>query len=333
MTLATPYLGLTLAHPFVLGASPLTGSLDHVRRAEDGGCAAIVMHSLFEEQIAEAAGERPPRLARAARQFLSTLSHFPGAAAVPLKPNEYLEQIRRIRAAVSVPVIASLNGAGSDGWLTHAHLMEEAGADALELNVYAFSTAIDDSAEAIEQHLESLVRRVKTLVRIPLAVKLPPYFTAFGSVATRLEAAGADGLVLFNRFYQPDVDIETLEILPNLHLSTSGELLLRLRWLGLLSHHVRASLAVTGGVHEIGDGIKAVFSGAHAVQLVSAILQQGPQRFREMEQGLRAWMTRHEYGAIDDFRGTLNLHRYGDPARFERAGYAQVLESWSGGAG
>jgi dihydroorotate dehydrogenase (fumarate) len=167
------------------------------------------------------------------------------------------------------------------------------------------------------------------LIRIPLAVKLSPFFTAFGSLAVRLEAAGADGLVFFNRFYQPDVDIDTLEALPNLHLSTSAELLLRLRWLAILSEHVKASLAVTGGVHNVRDGIKALMSGAHAVQMVSAVLQQGPQLFREMEQGLSYWMTRHKYDAIDAFRGSWNLRRYGDPTHFERTGYFHVLQSWS----
>jgi dihydroorotate dehydrogenase (fumarate) len=166
-----------------------------------------------------------------------------------------------------------------------------------------------------------------------VAVKLPPYFTAFGNLALRLDAAGADGLVLFNRYYQPDVDVETLETLPNLHLSTSGELLLRLRWLGILSERVKCSLAATGGVHLVADGIKAVLAGAHAVQLVSAVLQQGTDRFRYMEQGLRAWMTRHRYESIDAFRGRLNAHRYANPSQAERAGYAQLLKTWSGGAG
>jgi dihydroorotate dehydrogenase (fumarate) len=333
MTPATSYLGLKLAHPFILGASPLTGNLDHVRRAEDGGCAAVVMHSLFEEEIARSTSDQLLKFPRVAQEFVAALGNLAGTTAIPLKPAEYLEQITRIKAAISVPVIASLNGAGSDGWEPYAHLIEQAGADALELNVYAFSTGIRDSSAAIEEHIERLVRRVKELVHIPVAVRLSPFFTAFGSLATRLEDAGADGLVLFNRFYQPDIDIDTLEPRPNLHLSSSGELLLRLRWLGILAEHLKVSLAVTGGVLEIADGIKAVLSGAHAVQMVSAVLQQGPQRFREMEQGLRAWMVRHRCDAIEEFRGTLNQRRFGNPGLFDRAGYFQVLKSWSGGAG
>jgi dihydroorotate dehydrogenase (fumarate) len=329
MTLTTSYLGLKLAHPFILGASPVTGRVDNVRRAEDGGCAAIVMHSLFEEQIAETAAGKMPGFEQAAQEFLAALPHVSRTGRFPLGPEEYLEQLRKIKAAVSVPVIGSLNGVGSDGWLEYARLIQEAGADALELNVYYLSTAIGDSSLDIETRVESLVRRLKGLIRIPVAVKLSPFFTAFASMAVRLEAAGADGLVLFNRYYQPDVDIDTLEALPNLHLSTSAELLLRLRWLAILSEHVKASLAVTGGVHSVMDGIKAVLSGAHAVQMVSSVLQQGPQHFREMEQGLRYWMTRHHYDEIDAFRGSLNLRRYGDPTHFERAGYFHVLHSWS----
>lgn len=327
MSVTTRYLGLTLAHPFILGASPVTGHLDNVRRAEDGGCAALVMHSLFEEQIAKTTGARIPEFERAVKEFMATLWHFPRSGEFPLGPDAYLEQIRKIKETVSVPVIASLNGFGSDGWLTYARSIEEAGADALELNIYYLSTDIADTSKDIEDRIEMLVRRLNGLIRIPIAVKLSPFFTAFGSLAVRLEAAGADGLVLFNRFYQPDVDVETLETLPNLHLSTSGELLLRLRWLGILSEHLTGSLAVTGGVHSVTDGIKAILSGAHAVQMVSAVLQQGPEHFREMEQGLASWMKRHQYESIDACRGTLNLRRYGDPTEFERAGYFQVLKS------
>jgi dihydroorotate dehydrogenase (fumarate) len=333
MSLTTSYLGLSLAHPYILGASPLTGDLDHVRRAEDGGCAAIVMHSLFEEQIAEAGAGRAAELARMTEAVTAMRRHFPQSGAIGQAPGQYLEQLRRIKGAVSVPVIASLNGGGPDGWLSYGRLMEDAGADAVELNVYAFSTDVHDSSAAIEDHIETLVRTLKGAIRIPVAVKLPPFFTAFGNLAVRLEGAGADGLVLFNRFYQPDIDVETLEALPNLHLSTSAELLLRLRWLGILSAQLKGSLAATGGVLQVVDGIKAILSGAHAVQMVSAVLQQGPQRFREMEQGLRSWMARHQYESIEAFRGSLNLRRFGPPGEVERAGYAQVLKTWSGGAG
>lgn len=330
MTLTTRYLGLTLAHPFIAGASPLTGHVDNARRLEDGGCAGIVMHSLFAEQIPETTLSHIPALARAMQELSSSVTHFKRPARFPSGPDEYLEQLRTTKAAVSIPVIGSLNGAGTDGWLTYARSMEQAGADALEVNVYYLPMGTRDSSFDIENQIESVLREVKRLVHIPVAVKLLPFYTAFASLGARLDAAGADGLVLFNRFYHADVDIETLEVVPNLHLSTSSELLLRLHWLAILSGDIRASLAVSGGVHTVVDGIKALLSGAHAVQMVSAVLQQGPQHFREMEHGLRYWMTRHGHDSIDAFRGLLNLAQRSDLRHLERANYMRVLQSWAG---
>jgi dihydroorotate dehydrogenase (fumarate) len=332
MDLTTPYLKLNLKHPFMLGASPLTGNLDSVRRVEDSGCAAIVMHSLFEEQLTRAIhGATPeratPELDRAMPEFVSGFRESLLTEQFPLKPDEYLEQIRRIKSAVSVPVIGSLNGTSNEGWLEYGKLIEQAGADALELNVYRLAGGLHDSPLGVEGQTEALVRRLKALVRIPVAVKLSPFYTVFTSFAARLAAAGADGLVLFNRFYQPDVDVDTLEMLPNLRLSTSHELLIRLRWLALLSGRVRASLAATGGVHTVLDGVKALLSGAHAVQMVSAVLQQGPQHFSVMERGLRSWMTRHQHDSIGAFRGRLSLGHVANPADFERMAYLRVLQS------
>ena len=327
-TLAASYLGLKLAHPFILGASPLTGNVDNARRLEDGGCAAIVMHSLFEEQIVEVTSGRIPQLDRAMPEFASGVSHFSCPERFPLGPEEYLEQIRRIKAAVSIPVIGSLNGFGADGWLRYGPMIEQAGADALELNVYYLSTGMQDSSADIEHQIETLVRGLKAVIRIPLAVKLSPFYTTLASLAGRLEAAGADGLVLFNRFYQPDIDVDTLEVVPNIRLSTSAELLLRLRWLAILSDRVRVSLAATGGVHSTLDGVKALLSGAHAVQMVSAVLQQGTERFQIMQRGLRLWMGQKHYDSIEAFRGCLSLKGYTDPAHFERAGYRRVLQTW-----
>jgi dihydroorotate dehydrogenase (fumarate) len=321
-------MGLKLAHPFMLGASPLTGHLDNVRRLEDGGCAAIVMHSLFEEQIAEAEAGQIPGLEGVMPEFKGGLAHFPRPERFPLRPDEYLEQLRRIKAAVSIPVIGSLNGVGADGWLNYGPLIEQAGADALELNVYYVSTGLHDSPLDVERQIETLVRDLKARVHIPVAVKLSPYYTTFASLAARLDEAGADGLVLFNRFYQPDVDVETMELVPNLHLSTSADLLLRLRWLAILSGRLRASLAASGGVHYALDGLKAVLTGAHAVQLVSAILQHGPQHFRVMEEGLRYWMARHECESVDEVRGRLSFKLATNPAYIERANYRRVLQGW-----
>ena len=328
MNLTTSYLGLNLAHPFMLGASPLTGQLENARRLEDGGCAAIVMHSLFEEQITESMAGRVFQADEALAAFAGGVAHFTRPEKFPPGPDEYLEQVRKIKAAVSIPVIGSLNGVGADGWLTQARLIEQAGADALELDVYYLSTGLQDSPIEIEKRVETLVRHLKERIRIPVAVKLSPYYTAFANLAGRLDAAKADGLVLFNRFYQPDIDVETLEVLQNLRLSTSAELLLRLRWLAILSTRVQASLAATGGVHTALDGIKALLSGADAVQLVSAVLERGAQHFRLMEQGLRDWMAQHEYDSIEAFRGRLNLGHCLNPAHFERENYQRILHSW-----
>ena len=328
MNLTTSYLGLKLAHPFMLGASPLTGQLENARRLEDGGCAAIVMHSLFEEQITESMAGRVFQADEALAAFAGGVAHFTRPEKFPPGPDEYLEQVRKIKAAVSIPVIGSLNGVGADGWLTQARLIEQAGADALELDVYYLSTGLQDSPIEIEKRVETLVRHLKERIRIPVAVKLSPYYTAFANLAGRLDAAKADGLVLFNRFYQPDIDVETLEVLQNLRLSTSAELLLRLRWLAILSTRVQASLAATGGVHTALDGIKALLSGADAVQLVSAVLERGAQHFRLMEQGLRDWMARHEYDSIEAFQGRLNLGHCLNPAHFERENYQRILHSW-----
>jgi dihydroorotate dehydrogenase (fumarate) len=331
MDLATSYLGLRLNHPFVLGASPLTGNLDQVRRLEDAGCAGIVMHSLFEERCGHTSPRSTAAVSQADDAFSGLADHFLSSARadeLPLQPDDYLEQLRKIKAAVSVPIVASMNGSSAGAWLSYAPLLEQAGADALEINLYAVSTDLRDSALAVEQRIETMVRTLKQLVQIPVAVKLAPFYTALASFAARLADGGADGLVLFNRFYQPDVDVETLEVLPNLRLSTSGELLLRLRWLAILSERIPVSLAVTGGVHTVVDGIKALLCGAHAVQLVSAVLQQGPQHFQTMERGLRYWMTRHQLDSIDAFRGIVSVARAPNPAQLERTGYLRVLQSW-----
>jgi dihydroorotate dehydrogenase (fumarate) len=330
MTLETRYLGLALSHPFMLGASPLTGHLDNVRRIEDGGCSALVMHSLFEEDVVQATAGRFPGLERALPDFLTSGGRFIVPERFPVGPHEYVEQLRRIKEAVSIPVIGSLNGVGGDGdgWLDYARLIEQAGADALELNVYFIAAGLLDSTVDIERHIEALVRGLKQTVRIPVAVKLLPFYTAFANVAARLTAAGADGLVLFNRFYEPDIDIERPSLLFNINPSTNAELLLRLHWAAILFARVHASIAITGGVHQIADGVRALLAGANGVQMVSAILQQGPGHFREMVQGLRAWMSQHKHDSIDAFLGRASLEHTGDPAYVERESYLRMLQSW-----
>ena len=326
--LSTTYLGFRLSHPFIVGASPLVDHLDTVRRLEDAGCAAIVMHSLFEEQITAARTGRIHHLDPLDPQFATVLSYFPESERYALSPDAYLEQLRRIKNAVKVPVVASLNGTSAETWLTFAQQIEQAGADALELNMYEVVTDPKQSGAAIEHDLAHVVREVKRALKIPVAVKLSPFFTAFGHMAHELDRAGADGLVLFNRFYQPDFDVHTLTVTPHLELSGSSELLLRLRWLAILHGGVRPSLAVCGGVAHPTDGIKAVLAGAHAVQMVSAILRHGPAYLTVMRDGLARWMESHAFATLDDVRGRLSLTNSPDPSAFERANYIRTLSSW-----
>jgi len=332
MNLATTYLGLTLAHPLMPGASPLADDLDMVRRLEDAGAAAIVMHSLFEEQIA-AEEQAAARVAGHGDSFGEALSYLPGSPPFALGPDRYLEQLRRIREAVAVPVIASLNGVTASGWLEYARLLEQAGAHALELNVYHVATDPAESADAVEARVLDVLRAVRAAVRIPLAVKLSPFYSALGHFAQELDLLGADGLVLFNRFYQPDIDPEALEVVPALQLSDSSELRLRLRWLAILHGRVRLGLAASGGVHTGLDALKAVMAGAQAVQLVSALLRRGPEHLAVVRADLTHWLEEHEYESLAQARGSMSLLRCPDPAAFERANYLHVLQSWRPGAG
>jgi dihydroorotate dehydrogenase (fumarate) len=328
MDLSTSYLGLRLAHPYVAGASPLSAHLDTVKRLEDAGCAALVLHSLFEEQITLAESGKIRQRDPLDPQFASMLEAFPSADDYHLSPTEYLEHLRRVNAAVAIPVIASLNGTSLEHWLEYAKPLEQAGADALELNMYEVVTDADVPGLAVERGLHDLVTQMKRYVRIPVAVKLGPFFSAFANVARQLDAAGADGLVLFNRFYQPDIDIRTLSVTPTLELSRSSELLLRLRWIAILHKRIRANLALTGGVETPVDGIKALLAGADAVQLVSAIIRHGPTYFASMCETLGRWMDWHHFARLDDFRGRLSVARMADPSAFERANYIRALHSW-----
>ena len=328
MDLSTTYLGLELPHPFMPGSSPL--ALDTVRRLEDVGAAAIVMRSLFEEQIT---GERPAasRFANAAVESRDgAISHAPDPLDFKLGPHEYLEQLRRIKESVDLPVIASLNGTTSGGWLEFAGAVEEAGADAIELNVYHVATDPQDTSEIVESRILEIVRTVVRELEIPVAVKLSPFFTALTHLARRIDETGAKGIVLFNRFYQPDIDPEEYEVMPVVHLSDSAELNLRLRWLAILSQRIVAHLAVTGGVHTSIDAIKAVIAGADAVQMVSALLRNGPEHLRTVREGMVRWMTEREYESIGQIHGSMDLLRCPDPREFERGNYLRVLQSWRG---
>lgn len=324
----TSYLGFRLPHPFIAGASPFGHHLDTVRRLEDAGCAAVVLHSLFEEQITAAYDGSIRHMDPSDRTFAEALADFPGHDDYPLSPDAYAEHLSRVKRAVKIPVIGSLNGTSPESWLKFARIIEQAGADALELNLYEVVTSLTVPAAALEAQFAGIVTELKRILRIPIAVKLSPFFTAFGNMASQFDAAGADGLVLFNRFYQPDIDIKTMQAAVHVELSASSELLLRLRWLAILYGRVRPSLAVTGGVATPDDGIKAILAGADVVQMVSALLRHGPNHVQVMRSGLERWMEGHKLDTLADARGRASLQRAADPAAFERANYIQTLQSW-----
>jgi len=309
----------------MLGASPLVDDLDLVRRIEDAGASAIVMHSLFEEQIE---GEH-----RALGRYDGSSVEAPHFRAergeFRLGPDAYLEQVRRLRDAVRVPVIASLNGVTDGGWLEYARLIDQAGADALELNVYRLAMQPDLSSERIETETVNILRRVKELCKIPVTVKLSPYYTALAHFVARLLDAGADGIVLFNRFYQPDLDLETLALRSELELSSPSELPLRLRWLAVLSAQTERTLGVSGGVHSALDVLKTIMVGADGVQLVSQVLKHGPRAFSDIRAAMVRWLEAHEYDSLAQIQGSMNLSRCADPAAYERANYLHVLSAGS----
>jgi dihydroorotate dehydrogenase (fumarate) len=331
MDLRTTYLGLELAHPLLPGASPLADDLDTVRRLEDAGAPAIVLRSLFAEQIAREQVGAYLHQERHGESFAEALSYFPSPDRFVMGPEEYLDHVRRVKQAVRVPVIASLNGSRPGAWREYPSLIESVGADALELNIYHLPTDPETTGEEVEELALQAVREVKRAVRIPVAVKLSPFFSAFANFAARLDVAGADGLVIFNRFYQPDIDPEELRVVPALQLSRPAELALRLRWLAVLSGRVRASLAVTGGVHEGSDAIKAVMAGAHAVQMVSALLLHGPAHLAKVRREMADWLEEHEYDSLAQAQGSMNLMACPDPEAYERANYMLILQGWSGG--
>ena len=328
MTTATSMLGFQLSHPFVAGASPLGWSLDTVKRLEDGGCAAIVLPSLFEEQITLAAEGRIRHMDPGDPRWAESVKHFPALEDYALSPEQYAEHVSRVKRAVSVPVIGSLNGTTSESWLTFSRLIEQAGADALELNLYEVVTDLSIGGAAVEHQLTHLVAELKQYLKIPIAVKVSPFFSAFGNLARQLDKAGADGIVLFNRFYQPDIDVSTTAPVPQVELSTSAELRLRLQWLAILHGRVRPSLVLTGGIASPDDGVKAVLAGADAVQVVSAVLRHGPAYFSVLRDGLERWMEKHKVARLDEMRGRASLQRSADPAAFERASYIRTLQSW-----
>lgn len=325
--LTAEYLGLKLRSPLVVSASPLARDIANLQRMEEAGAAAVVLHSLFEEQIT-AEAHALDRLLSEGESYAEALSYFPELNSYGMGPDAYLEHIRKAKKAVSIPVIGSLNGVSTGGWIRYASLIEEAGADALELNIYFLPASLEIEGREIEANYCDLVEAIKAKVRIPVAVKLAPYFTSMANVAFRLDRAGADALVLFNRFYQPDFDLEALEVTPHLTLSTSHELRLRLHWVALLSRSVRCELAITGGVHTAQDVLKGIMAGAQVVMLTSALLKNGIGYLALLETAVVEWMTWHEYESIRQMRGSMNAAAVAEPAAFERANYLKVLGSY-----
>jgi dihydroorotate dehydrogenase (fumarate) len=324
MNLSTHYLGLRLRNPFVVGASPFCDDVYVARKLQDAGAAAVIMRSLFEEQL-----EMPLRhVSLPAVEGSEAGDEFPEFADYQLAPAHYLRQVEHLKKTLTIPVIASLNGRQTGAWLEFAKNLESAGADAIELNFYHVVTDPAIAADQVETEMIQTVRAIAGMVRIPIAVKLSPYHASVAQLAVALELAGASGITVFNRFYQPDVNIEEIRVQAQLRLSESDELLLRLRWLAILSPMLRASLAATGGVHTSADAIKTLLTGAHAVQLVSVLLKHGPQVLHTLRHGLETWMRQHNFNEIEQFRGMLNLERSRDAAAFERANYIRVLQSW-----
>jgi dihydroorotate dehydrogenase (fumarate) len=326
--LSTTYLGLRLANPLVPSASPLSRSIDNIRRMEDAGAAAIVLHSLFEEQITFESKVLDRYLNVGAESFWEATNYFPEPQEFTLPPDEYLEHVRRAKAATNIPIIGSLNGVSAGGWIKYARLIEEAGADALELNVYFVPTDLRLAGAQIEEGTVDLVREVRRCVHIPLAVKLCPFYSNIANLAARLVEVGANGLVLFNRFNQPDLDLQTLEVVPRPLISRDGDgeaLRLPLRWIAILFARVAADFAATGGVHQAEDALKLLMAGANVTMLASALLLHGPDRLRTILEDMSAWLEQNEYASVVQLRGSMSQVHVSEPAAFERAHYLRTV--------
>ena len=329
--LRTRYLGLELRSPLVASASPLTGVIDNLRALDAAGAGAVVLPSLFEEQLT-ADALAVDRVLATADCFPEALGgHVPGLEGYNTGPERYLSLVERAKAAVSIPVVASLNGTSRGGWARYATLLQDAGADALELNLYAVASDPDEDGAAVERRYLQLVASVRELLRVPLAVKLSPYFSALTAVARALVDAGADGLVLFNRFYQPDIDLESLDVVPRLTLSSPDELRLPLRWIAILHGRVDASLAATTGIHSAADAAKALLAGADVAMMTSALLRHGPAHLGRVRDDLVAWMAEREYDSVEQLKGSLSQGLVPDPGAYERAGYVRTLTSFAYG--
>ena len=325
MDLSTNYLGLKLRTPLVIGALSLSEDIDNIKRMEDAGASAIVLHSLFEEQLRQDRLELNRNLEQGTESFAEALNYFPEAGEYRLGPEEYLRHIWRAKTTTKVPIIASLNGSSKGGWTDFARQIQRAGADALELNIYHIPTDLDQSGAMVEEMYLEILREVKAAVKIPVAVKLSPFFSNFANMAKRFDEAGANGLVLFNRFYQPDIDLETLEVKPNILLSTPMAMRLPLRWIAILYGKLAANLAATSGIHRASDVLKMLLAGADVTMLCSTVLRHGFPQIALIESELNQWMEDHDYVSVAQIKGSLSQKNCSEPAAFERAQYMKAL--------
>ncbi len=328
MDLTTKYLGMELSNPVVPSASPLSETLGGIRKMEDAGAAAVVMYSLFEEQITLESHQLDHHLSYGTESFAEALTYFPDMEHYHVGPDDYLELLRMAKEAVDIPILGSLNGVSTGGWVEYARKIEQAGADALELNVYYIPTDPNMTGTEVEQIYVDVLSDVKKSVSIPVAIKISPFFSATANMARRLDEAGADGLVLFNRFYQPDFDLEELEVVPHLVLSTPFEMRLPLRWVSILHGRIEADLAITGGVHSYEDVLKGVMAGASVTMMASELLGNGVQRIGEILRDMAYWMEEHEYESVSQMQGSMSQLNVAEPAAFERANYMKVLQSY-----
>ena len=327
--LRTTYLGMELANPLVVSASPLGRDIERLIRLQEAGAAAVVLPSLFEEQIDHESYQAHAVMEHGAESFAEALSYLPEMTSYNTGPEQYLKLVRRARRELTVPVIASLNGASPGGWTSYAERMVDAGASAIELNVYIVAADIDESAEQVEQRYLDIVESVRGVIEVPLAVKIGPFFSSMGNMARRIVEAGADGLVLFNRFYQPNIDLDDLEVVPDLVLSTQSELLLPLRWIAILHDRVEASLAASTGAHDGFDVIKLLLAGADVTMMASALLLHGPARMREAIDTLYTWLESNEYESVEQMKGSMSWQGAPNPSAFERANYMEQLTTFT----
>ncbi len=328
MDLSTRYLGLNLRSPLVPSASPLSDDIGNIKRMEDAGAGAIVLHSLFEEQLTREQEALQHHLMFGTESFAEALTYLPEPEEFPVGPDEYLNHIRKTKEAVKIPVIASLNGSTIGGWVDFAKKIQQAGADALELNIYFIPTDLDRTAVEIEQTYVDILGAVKGVVSFPVAVKLHPFFSSLANVAKRLDQAGASALVLFNRFYQPDMDLETLEVKTNVLLSTPQALRLPLRWIAILYDRVKADLAATGGIHEASDALKVLMAGADVAMMCSGLYKKGIEHLQSVKVGMCEWMEEHDYESVRQLQGSMSQKYCSDPTAFERAQYMRAVLSY-----